>query len=150
MVIPRSARRWLNLPGRIALILGLGALHTSGAQADTAKNHEGGLGDALIRSEGEKIFLSEGGRETELRLAATPERDRLLQLLQGYGPAGVKLDSDPRLIMSGGGGSGFTWVPERKDTDAPTSKAATSPPKDPTPPEKTEPPKKATAGGNKG
>jgi hypothetical protein len=149
MVIPRSVRRWLNLPGSIALILGLGALPTAGAQADKAKDHEGGLGEALIRTEGEKIFLSEGGRETELPLTATPERDHLLRLLQDYGPAGVKLDLDPRLIMSGGGGSGFTWVPEKKDTDAPTPKAATSPPKDPTPPEKTEPPKKATAG-NKG
>ena len=62
----------------------------------------------LIRSEGGKIYLSEGGRESELRLGATPERDRLLRLLEEHGAAGVKLDPDPRLIMSGGGGSGFS------------------------------------------
>jgi hypothetical protein len=109
MAKPRSVPKWLRLPGRVALILGLGALSTAGAGADTPDQaHRTAFDDTLIRSEGGKIYLSEGGRETELRLGATPERDHLLRLLQDYGPAGVKLNPDPRLIMSGGGGSGFS------------------------------------------
>ena len=46
-------------------------------------------------SEGGKIYLSEAGRESELRLGATPERDRLLRLLEEHGAAGVKLDPTP-------------------------------------------------------
>ena len=109
MPIAHSLRRWLRLPGRAALILGLGALSGAAARADTpGQAHHTGLGDLQIRSEGGKIYLSEGGRESELRLGATPERDRLLRLLQDHGSGGVKLDPDPRLIMSGGGGSGFS------------------------------------------
>ena len=107
MAIRRSVRKRLRLPGRAALILGLGALSTAGAQADTQVSQPAS-GDASVRSDGGKIYLSEGGRETELRLGATPQRDRLLRLLEEHGSAGVKLDSDPRLIMSGGGGTGFS------------------------------------------
>src|ERR1700738_5313152 len=108
MPIPRSLRRWLRLPGRLALILGLGALSTAGARADTPDQGDRmAFGDVLIRSEGGRIFLSEGGRETELRLGATPQRDHLLRLLEEHGAAGLKLDRDPRLTMSGGGGPGF-------------------------------------------
>ena len=109
MPIPRSLKRWLRLPGRAALILGLGALSTTDARADVPE--QSGLmafGDVLIRSQGGKIYLSEGGRETELGLSATAERARLLRLLDEHGAAGIKLDRDPRLIMSGGGGSGFS------------------------------------------
>jgi hypothetical protein len=110
MPAARSCKEWLRLPSRLALTLGLGATAVAGARADAPPDHERtGPGDVLIRSEGGKIFLSEGGTETELRLGATPERDRLLCLLQGHGPRGVKLDRDPRLIMSSGGGSGFYW-----------------------------------------
>jgi hypothetical protein len=109
MTASRSWKRWLGLPSRLALTLGLGAATVAGARADAPADHERvGSGDVLIRSEGGKIYLSEGGRETELRLGATPERDRLLQLLEAHEPAGVKLDPDPRLIMSGGGGAGFS------------------------------------------
>ena len=115
MPIAPSLRRWLRLPGRAALILGLGALSGAAARADTPDQaHHTGLGDPQIRSEGGKIYLSEGGRESELRLGATPERDRLLRLLEKHGAAGIKLDHDPRLIMSSGGGSGFYWSGVRK------------------------------------
>jgi hypothetical protein len=109
MPMAHSLRRWLRLPGRAALILGLGALSGAAARADTpGQAHRTQLGNLQIRSNGEKIFLSEGGQETELRLTATPQRDHLLRLLEEHGPAGVRLDPDPRLIMSGGGGSGFS------------------------------------------
>ena len=105
----RSWKEWLRLPSRLALTLGLGAAAVAGARADAPGDRaRAGQSDVLIRSEGGKIFLSEGGQETELRLSATPQRDQLLRLLEEHGPAGVKLDPDPRLIMSGGGGSGFS------------------------------------------
>jgi hypothetical protein len=105
-----SLRRWLRLPGRAALILGLGALSGAAARADTPDQaHRTGLGDRQIRSEGGKIYFSEGGQEAELRVGTAPQRDHLLRLLEEHGPAGVKLDPDPRLLMSSGGGSGFFW-----------------------------------------
>ena len=107
--------RWLRLPSRIALILGIGALSTTAARADAPEQGNlTSLGDLSVRSEGGRIFLSEGGRESELRLSATPERDRLLRLLEERGATGIKLDHDPRLIMSSGGGSGFYWWGTRK------------------------------------
>jgi hypothetical protein len=104
-----SWKGWLRLPSRLALMLGVGAAAVASARADAPGDRQHtGARDVSIRSEGGKIYLSEGGTETELRLGATPEHDRLLRLLQDYGPAGIKLDPDPRLIMSGGGGSGFS------------------------------------------
>src|SRR5271169_2292194 len=109
MPMAHSLRRWFRLPGRAALILGLGALSGAAARGDTPDQaHHTPVGNLQIRSEGEKIFLTEGGQETELRLSATPQRDHLLRLLEEHGAAGVRLDPDPRLIMSGGGGSGFS------------------------------------------
>ena len=109
MPASRSWKEWLRLPSRLALTLGLGAAAVAGARADAPGDRaRAGQSEVLIRSEGGKIFLSEGGQETELRLSATPQRDQLLRLLEEHGPAGVKLDPDPRLIMSGGGGAGFS------------------------------------------
>jgi hypothetical protein len=127
MAMPRSVHRWLRLPSRIALVLGLGALSTTGATAD-ARANQTGPGDALIRSDGGKIYLTEGGRETELRLSPTPQRDRLLRLLEEHGPAGVKLDRDPRLIMSSGGGAGFYWWGQKKSTTETVAPAGSAPP----------------------
>jgi hypothetical protein len=118
---PLSLPRWLRLPSRVALVLGLGALSAPVAQADLPENRmlPAGLGDTLIRSENGKIYLSEGGREIELRLGATPERDRLFRLLEEHGPAGIRLEADPRLIMSGGGGTGFSLWERTKSSDKP-------------------------------
>jgi hypothetical protein len=127
MALPYSVHRWLRLPSRIALILGLGALSTTGTPADT-QAHQTASGDALIRSDGGRIYLSEGGRESELRLSATPQRDRLLRLLEEYGPAGIRLDRDPRLIMSSGGGSGFYWWGQKKSTPDRVAPAGSAPP----------------------
>jgi hypothetical protein len=141
MPIPRSLRRWLRLPGRVALILGLGALSTAGAQADAPDQGSLGLfGDISIRSEGGKIYFSEGSQETELQLGATSQRDSLLRLLEEHGPAGVKLDSDPRLLMSGGGGMGFSfWDIKKSVTGTPTPT-----PRDP--PQVTSPPNPSDKG----
>jgi hypothetical protein len=134
MAIPSTLKWWLRLPGRVALILGLGALPTAGARADAPDQSDGAaFGDALVRTEGGKIYLSEGGREAELRLSATPQRDHLLRLLEEHGAAGVKLDPDPRLIMSSGGGSGFYWWRTRNASDKPAPEAQT-PPRLTTPP----------------
>ena len=109
MPISGSLRRWLRLPGRAALILGLGAVPTIGARADAPDpSNLGSFGNTSIRSEGGRIYFSEGGQETELQLGPTPQRDHLLRVLEEHGPAGIKLNADPRLIISGGGGSGFT------------------------------------------
>jgi hypothetical protein len=127
MAKPRYVRSWLRLPGRLALILGVGALSTAVGRND-AQAGQTASGDALIRSDGEKIYLLEDGRETELQLRATPQRDRLLQLLEEHGPAGIKLNADPRLIMSGGGGAGFSlWDLKKSVTD----KEAVPDPQDP-------------------
>ena len=110
MPVPDVVKKHLRLPSRIALLLGLGALSVAGARADTPESapqagaEPVAAGDVTVRAEAGKIFLSESGRETELRLGATAQRDHLLRLLEKYGPAGIKLDADPRLIMSGGGG----------------------------------------------
>jgi hypothetical protein len=112
MIIPRSVRRWLHLPGRVALILGLGALSTAGARADAPEGHgRAGVGDVLVRSEGGKIYLSQGGEQfQELRLGDTVEARHLRQLLEQNGaaasPAGLRLNPT---ILAGGGGSGFYW-----------------------------------------
>jgi hypothetical protein len=132
MASASSMRRGLNLPGGVALILGLGAIATGGAQADAPEQANlAAFGKTLIRSEDGRIYLSEGGRETELRLAATPQRDRLLRLLEEHGPGGVWLDRDPRLIMSSGGGSGFYWWGTRKSASDKPSPALQNPPQPP-------------------
>jgi hypothetical protein len=139
MSIGRRLNKYLRLPGGMALLLGLGAATTGGAAANvpdpTAQNNASAavLGGVTVRAKGSKIYLSEGGRETGLPLSATPERDRLLRLLDEHGPAGIRLDPDPRLIMSGGGGAGFSlWDIKKSLTDKP-------PPAPPDPPQPTTP-----------
>jgi hypothetical protein len=128
-------RRWLRLPGRLALILGMGALSTNGARADAPEqNNLTSFGDVVVRSEGGRVYLSEGGRESELQLTATPQRDHLLRLLEDQGPAGVKLDPDPRLIMSSGGGAGFYWWGTGKSVSDKPAPALQNSPQAPAPP----------------
>jgi hypothetical protein len=108
-----------------------------------------GFGDVLIRSEGGRIYLSEGGRETELQLGATPQRDHLLRLLREHGPDGVRLDPDPRLIMSGGGGTGFSLRDiQRSLTNEPASPR--EPPQPASPKREPKPRNSKTSGDKKG
>jgi hypothetical protein len=135
MEMPCSLRRWLRLPGRLALILGMGALTTTSVRADLPEQNElTPSSGALIRSEDGKIYLSENGRETELGLRATPQRDHLLRLLEQHGPAGIRLDPDPRLIMSGGGGSGFSLWDLKKSVTEQLAPARQDPPQGAAPP----------------
>ena len=103
MPVPDVVKKHLRLPSRIALLLGLGALSVAGARADTAESApQAGAepvvaGDVTVRAEAGRIFLSESGRETELRLGATTQRDHLLRLLEKYGAAGHKARRRPPL-----------------------------------------------------
>ena len=110
--MPRSLRRWSRLPGRVALILGLGALSTAGARADTPdQSRQAALGDLLIRSVDGKIYLSEGGQEFRLlQLSDTPAARHLKQLVESrmgtWGTVDLRAKST---VLAGGGGSGFYW-----------------------------------------
>jgi hypothetical protein len=128
MLIPSSLPKWLRLPSRIALLLGLGAFSAVGANADTGGVDSGHgparvpqqsvktFGDLLVWSEGERIYVAEPGTEArELPLGDTPEARRLRQLLQRDGatkesPRGLH----DRIILVGGGGSGFQWAPAQQ------------------------------------
>jgi hypothetical protein len=102
-----SLRKWLHLPGRIALLLGVGALSAAGAKAAVMEPHLGNgpvrspqqsaksFGEVLIWSEGGRIYFSESGHEAqELRLGNTPNSPHILQ---------------HRMILVGGGGAAVHW-----------------------------------------
>jgi hypothetical protein len=143
MPVTSRLRRYLRLPCGIALLLGFGALSAGSAAADVPEVAAGNstvaaaLGGTTLRAEGGKIYLREGGRESELQLGATPERERLLRLLEPHGATGVKLGADPRLIMSSGGGAGFSLRDVlRPFTEGSRPAPNTSPPPAPTAPAK--------------
>jgi hypothetical protein len=90
MPVSWSLSRWMRLPSRIALLLGLGALSASAVQANTAEVNAGNaplrvpqqsaksFGDLLIWNDGGRIYLSESGKEAEeLRLGDTAEARHL-------------------------------------------------------------------------
>jgi len=113
-----SVRRWVGLPGRLALLLGLGAISSTGADAgairvpphpDAARIPQRGVadfGEMRVWSEGGRLYLSEaGGEATELQLGDTTEARELRKLLEN----GNASAADPqilrhRLILVGGGG----------------------------------------------
>jgi hypothetical protein len=119
--------KWLRLPSRVALLLGLGAL-SAGARADLGQMPDGGTeplsqkervtsSELLIWSEGGQLYVSEeGGRGEPLHFGDTAEARHLRQLLQQHGAAssGVRLD---RMILAGGGGKGISWGHWQKPTE---------------------------------
>ena len=123
MVPPLSLSRWLRLPSRIALLLGLGALSVTGAAAGApeptadpttppaSEKDRLNFVDLVIRSEGGRIYLSEGcGEFKALRLADTAEAQLLKEILerQGATSTAIRLKTT---ILAGSGGDGFHWAP---------------------------------------
>ena len=102
-------RKWLRLPSRIGLLVGLGALSAAGARADipavTQASYSPGLGELLIRVEAGRIYISEGGRDfRELLLGDTADAHLLRELLAGTDGTAIPLHP---LILAGAGGDGF-------------------------------------------
>jgi hypothetical protein len=125
---PLSLRKWLRLPSRIALLLGVGALSAAGAKAAVAEAHlANGLmrvpqqsaksfGEVRIWSEAGRIYVSEAGKDAqELPLGDTAEARHLRQLLErdGAAAASPRVLHD-RIILVGGGGEGIHWAPAGK------------------------------------
>jgi hypothetical protein len=136
-----SMQAWLRLPSRIALLLGFSALSAAAAQASAPEIGRGAqpdrvpqqsaksFGDLAIWSEAGRIYVSESGKPAqELRLGDTPEARQLRHMLERDGAVTgsprVLLD---RLILVGGGGDGFHWVPsdKKKASGAMSAPAAT-------------------------
>lgn len=119
----RHTRKRPRLPGRIGLLLGLGALSIAGARADTAPPpapHSATLGRLSIRSEGGRIYVSEnGGDFQEVRLGDTPEARRLAELLARRDIGSDKAAAALRpMILAGAGGDGFHWTAPPRGNDA--------------------------------
>jgi hypothetical protein len=114
MRVRGSGRRQSRLSGA-ALLLGLGALSAAGAPADAAESHPG-VSDVVIRTDGGRIYLSEGGREfQELHIADPAQLRRLQRLIAGSGTdAGLRGARLQPLILAGDGGAGFHWAPANK------------------------------------
>jgi len=118
-----SFAKWLRLPSRIAVLLGMGALSATSAQPARAEPELGkgpmrvpqqsakSFGEVLIWSEGERIYLCESGNEPrELRLGDTPQAQHLKELLAREGAvAEAPRVLQHRLILVGGGGSAIHW-----------------------------------------
>jgi hypothetical protein len=113
--------KWLRLPSRVALLLGMGALSAAGARADATHEVQGGgpeplaqkehvtSGDLLIWGKNRQLYFSEhGGRGEPLYLGDTAEARHLRQLLQQHGAesSAVRLD---RMMLAGAGGKGISW-----------------------------------------
>ena len=122
--MPRIFAKWLPLPGRIALFLGLGALSVAGAKAAISASDLGKdpgrvpqqsvkrFGELLVWNDDGRIYVSESDKpDEELRLGDTPEARLLRELLQrdGATAAAPRVLSD-RIILVGGGGKGISWT----------------------------------------
>ena len=116
--------KWLPVPSRIALLLGLGALSVSGAKAGTTAGDLGKdpgrlpqqsvkrFGELLVWSDRGRIYVSEANKPAEeLRLGDTTEARLLRDLLErdGATAASPRVLSD-RIILVGGGGMGISWT----------------------------------------
>lgn len=116
-------RRWLRLPGRLALLFGAGALSVAGAETAVAAPHlsDGPIrvpqqsgksfAEVLVWSEAGRIYFFESGRgPQELQLGNTPEARHLRQLLESEAATGVSPRVlKHRMILVGGGGMGTHW-----------------------------------------
>jgi hypothetical protein len=122
--MPRIFPKWLSLPSRLALFLGLGALSVAGAKAATLAGDLGKepgrlpqqsvkrFGELLVWNDRGRIYVSETNKPAEeLRLGDTMEARLLRELLQrdGATAASPRVLSD-RIILVGGGGMGISWT----------------------------------------
>jgi len=153
MSLSKFLQRSLQLPGRIALLTGLGALSATSAQAtglnlggepaSTPDRAIAPFGGLAVWVENGQIHVSEPGQPgRELRLGNTPEGRELRTMLEQNGAVAeakaLRLD---RMLLAGGGGAGIHWAPATRNGTAPTQPAATgfgpaasSPPSQATPP----------------
>src|SRR6266446_2254777 len=118
MFLPFS--KWLRLPSRVALLLGLGALSAAGARADmqeigsdpapVPQQSAKSFGEVHVWNDDGRIFVAESGRETqELRLGDTAEARYLRELLERNGAvADSPYVLQDRMILVGGGGKGIS------------------------------------------
>jgi hypothetical protein len=135
MPFPSSAKNWWRLPGRLALLMGFGALSATSAEAcltrdaadlrglatGSAAPQPGGSvthSGSVLRIRGGAIEIAEGGGAfRDLRLGNTTEARHLKQLLQNNsaarGEGGTWLEPT---ILAGSGGSGFHWSPVPADS----------------------------------
>jgi hypothetical protein len=118
-----SFAKWLRLPSRIAVLLGMGALSATGAQPAMAEPELGNgpvrvpqqsaksFGEVLIWSEDGRIYFSESGNKAqELRFGDTPQARRLRELLDREGAVAERPRVlQHRLILVGGGGAAIHW-----------------------------------------
>jgi hypothetical protein len=122
MSVSSYLRVWLRLPGRIALMFGIGAISSVSARTGAAPLETGGpsripqrsdkvIGELRVWSDGDRIYLAEaGGLERELRLSDTPEAVHLRKLLDDRGAVADNPEIlQDRIILVGGGGEGFHW-----------------------------------------
>jgi hypothetical protein len=104
----------LRLSGWGALALGFGTLVAGGAQAaasapgvGTTPSRPDAADEVVIRTEGEKIYVSQGGKAfEELSLRDTPEAAHLRKLLGDAGAATgpVTLPAGSFVVANGGSG----------------------------------------------
>lgn len=142
MSLSSSVQKWLHLPSRIALLLGFGALSVTAAQANATGVELGSrsdrvpqqsaksFGELRIWTEAGRIYVSENGKAAqELQLGDTPQAHRLWEVLERDGAdANSPRVLPDRMILVGGGGCGFDWVPADRNraSQAPGAPPATS------------------------
>lgn len=141
--MPTSMRNRLRLPGRMALLFGLGALSVAGAKANTPGAVQSGNDGAVAPQQSAKavaelsiwrddgrVYVSESGKPAEeLPLGDTAEAALLGQLLDSQNATAANpYRMRDRIILVGGGGCGFAWDANRQSGNGnnATSTASTS------------------------
>lgn len=142
--MPTSMRNRLRLPGRMALLFGLGALSVTGAKANTPATMQPGndgavapqqsakaVAELLIWRDDGRVYVSESGRPAEeLRLGDTAEAALLGQLLDSQNATAANpYKMRDRIILVGGGGCGFAWDANRQSDNGNNSPPAGSTPR---------------------
>ncbi len=140
-------REWLGSPSRVASLLGAGVLSVAVVRADTVPPTSSGdantrmpqqsskpFADLLIwQEEGRIYIMGHDEPAEELRLGDTAEAEWLRQQLRQQGATADKPHTiGDRIILVGGGGCGFDWMPPGKTAAEPrghpSDKPATSAP----------------------